>query len=58
VFSQDVDMVPIASFVALVQTAYRGIVCGGQLNLQLEQGCPAKLGSALGPNGKSRDYLA
>ena len=39
---------------------YIGIVCGEQLDLQLEQGCPEKLGSALGPNlgtGKSRDYL-
>lgn len=63
-FSQDVDMVPISSFVALVLTAYLGILVSyavDNLNLQLEQGCPEKLGSALGPNlgtGKSRDYLA
>lgn len=42
-------MVPISSFVALVLTAYLGILVSyavDNLNLQLEQGCPEKLGSA------------
>ena len=43
-------MVPISSFVALVLTAYLGILVSyavDNLNLQLEQGCPEKLGSAI-----------